>query len=504
MNQSVKKFTELNINSEILSKLNENNFYEMTSVQQNTIPVFLSNKDVIVQSQTGSGKTLSYLIPILSNISLESKNIQSLIIVPTRELGNQIKDVISMFNVNSEVFIGGSDIEEDYKKLETSICIGTPGRLLEILQNKRKEFLKVKYLILDESDKLLDQGFESKLLSIIKFLPKSRITSLFSATVNEAVNRLSIHFLNNPVFIKITENIPDKLDLKYIAISPSLKYNLLLKIIFSNKRSIVFFSTCNQVNFFYELTKTYIKSNDINIETHKIHGKMNQSDRNITYDEYNKTDGILFCTDVAARGIDFKNINVVVHFDIPKDYANIVHRSGRTARNGLSGESIIFIMNNELPYIDYLKLKGITVKNYENVNLDNIIDFNIYKNTFILELAVKAFVSYIRSYKEHIIDYILNLKELDFDGLAELFLLEKIPSMKELKKIKFSKFERPENSNEKQNEKRKRDNCEFKNKKVKSLSKESNMPVNYKISCGIKNKKSNLLLRTRTCQQVIK
>jgi len=484
-------FSELRINNELKELIKLNGFEVMTPVQEASIPEFLK-KDVIVQSQTGSGKTLSYLIPIFNKIQSifqmkedkkEAANdiIQALIIAPTRELCLQISGIIESFKFKNANIIGGSPIEEDVKKLKASIVVGTPGRLFEILLANRGLFNKIKYLVIDECDKLFGYEFEAKLFKIIEMLPKSRTTGLFSATIDDNVNRLSLHCSNNPLVIKVSEHVPEKLSLKYKLLEPRSKIEEIFKIV-KNKKCIVFMATCNSVDFFYNLFENarLRELNDGNkmlgYRWHKIHGKMDQNDRNEVYTNFEREGGTLICTDVAARGIDFKNIDAVIHFDVPKDYSNIIHRSGRTARNGQSGDSIIFIMENEKAFIDFMKLKGVELNNAdsnrmqgahanelpetaEKVTCDTTYDhLKQIMDKDLLNKAVKAFVSYIRSYKEHILSYILNFKELNYDSLTELFFLERIPSMAELKHVKFKNFSRPDqpaNKNKKNFKKRK-------------------------------------------------
>lgn len=451
MNENL--FRSLNINDELLKMLSRNNFINMTPVQSKCIPEFLKH-DVIVQSQTGSGKTLAYLIPIINKLMLSSNSdniIYAVIIVPTRELCIQIHEVICQFGVKSEILIGGIPIVEDTPKINTSIIIGTPGRLFEIIMAHKNAFNKIKYLVIDECDKLLGFEFENKLLKIIKILPKNRITGLFSATIDETVRKLSLHTLKNPISIKTGEDMPKKLSINYKVLNPLNKIQEVFNTVKSQK-CIIFMATCNSVEFFYSLFKSYCNANDETLKLifwHKMHGKMDQKDRSKTYDAFEKEGGVLICTDVAARGIDFKDIDTVIHFDIPKDYTNIVHRSGRTARNGKSGKSIIFMMPNEKAFVNFMKLKNIDLildeHEEENPHFKDI--YNIIKLTMqddLLNKAVKAFVSYIQSYKEHILNYILNYKELDFDGIAELYFLKKIPSMIELKNVKFKNFKKTE------------------------------------------------------------
>ncbi|KAI4290980.1 ATP-dependent RNA helicase DDX55/SPB4 [Pancytospora philotis] len=447
-----KPFDSLRIKDAVKDALRKHGFMAMTGVQEQAIPHMLQRKDAIVQSFTGSGKTLAYAVPLANMIDWAAAGTQALIVVPTRELCAQIKETLGALNARAEVFIGGTAIEDDFARLNATLCVATPGRLLELMQKEPQAFKSVKFLVLDESDKLLDSGFESTLLSILSVLPKTRVTGLFSATVNDAVFRLAKHSLRNPVHIKATDEVPDKLQIGFLAVAPAQKLAQLLRIT-AGRKSIVFFATCAQVDFFFALLIRYVDSQSV-LEApatcglppaiQKIHGKMNQTERGTVYSSFQERGGLLFCTDVAARGIDFKDIDLVVHFDIPKDVANIVHRSGRTARNGSEGESVLFVMPNELAYVDYLRLKGTEVVERESAAVACTKDaMKSCMNEELQALAVRAFVSYFKSYKEHIVNYILSYRELDYDGLAELFQLTKIPSMPELRKVKFKSFAKP-------------------------------------------------------------
>jgi len=528
-----KLFTELNINKNLKTALEAMHLSEMTPVQEQTIPVFLT-RDVIVKSQTGSGKTLAYLIPVVNGMldrgekptEVPTPPTSALIIVPTRELSSQVASIATSLGISSTVFIGGVPMEEDLKKPVCPLVIGTPGRLLEIISRDSRKFSKVKYLVLDESDKLLSLGFEEKLLKLLEFLPKGRRTGLFSATDSEEVAKFALSSLRSPVSIKITESLPSKLKLEYMVVEANRKVEALMDLV-RGRKAIVFFSTCSCVNFYYELfrrglgglsfdnevignvvihdkafegdvsdckafegdapdnkmieddaNKVSVPDNRISVPDkrvlehktaktspngiYRIHGKMPQNERNEVYSCFEADGRLLVCTDVAARGIDFKDVEVVVHFDIPKDYTNIVHRSGRTARMGTVGEAVVFLMPNERMFVNFLKLKGIEAVELvvpERVVPERVADAvqvieSLATSTTstnspalpedLLKLAVQAFVSYIRGYKEHVLNYILNYKELDFDALVELFRLVRIPSMTELKHVKFRKFEREE------------------------------------------------------------
>ncbi|KAI5176148.1 ATP-dependent RNA helicase DDX55/SPB4, partial [Pancytospora epiphaga] len=262
-------FESLKLRPEISEKLSKSGFRDMTPVQAKTIPYALQRKDLIVQSQTGSGKTLAYLVPLAQLLrNPRSTEMHALIIVPTRELCMQIKEAADILGLKSEIFIGGTPIGEDSARLGTAVCIATPGRLLELMTQDIKAFKGVYHLVLDESDKLLDFGFESKLLAIIGMLPKKRVTGLFSATISDAVTKLSLHSLCNPVTVKVTTGIPDKLKLMYLVTSPHRKLDFFLKLT-KDKRSIVFFATCVEVEFFYTLLNSYYgQGSNENIDVH--------------------------------------------------------------------------------------------------------------------------------------------------------------------------------------------------------------------------------------------
>lgn len=446
-------FDGLDIGHGLKEKLRANGFVAMTDVQRACVPELLKGRNVIVQSPTGSGKTLAFLVPLLNHIHVRSaghkSEICAVIIAPTRELSLQIKAVAELFGVACEAFIGGVPIEADYKRMETpfDIVVGTPGRLVELIKWDRQRFSKTSHVILDEADKLLSFGFEQKIAQAVEALPKERVTGLFSATINDSVDRLSRALVRNPLRLQIEErHTPVELSMEYMVLEPVSKLETLLSIA-EGRRCIVFFATCDQVDFFHSLFAAVGFS-----EPHKIHGKMCQAERGKVYGRFMDSRGLLLCTDVAARGIDFRDIELVVHFDIPKDYSNIVHRSGRTARNGRQGKSIVFVMSNEKAYIEFLRLKNVHLTESRSSGQDETSRYDAVRSVVsgeLLDLAVRAFVSYIRSYKEHIVSYILDYRGLNFDSLADLFFLEKIPNMTELRNVRFSRFTKPEKRNEK-------------------------------------------------------
>ena len=479
----MKNFSECkNIKNIVKNRLKELGYESMTEVQEKTLEM---NGNLVVQSPTGSGKTLCYAIPIANNfytdhekVSINKSNsfVKSLIILPTRELCEQVQTVLEDLKLKCQIFIGGTETEENLSLNVVDIVIGTPGRLLQILKAHSKHFQSLKFLILDEADKLLSQGFERQLNAInLLISKKNRITMLFSATIDD--NVLQIMKGLNYTEVKCGNcDIPENLKISYLEIDFDKKLDFTLKIL--KQKTIVFFATCAEVDFYYEVVNEAIKKGlFFNHEARiliKMHGKMPQSERTETYRKIqNLTSFILFTTDVSARGIDFKFIDLVVHFDVPKDCSNILHRSGRTARNGAEGESLLFLMPNEIKMVNYLRLKykkleivrfekkelvdnknnliykkctlNLNYGNYDdNCNQEKIENLQItnritigeiaVQNDKFIPLATRAFVSYIRSYKEHILNFVLNLKELNIEKATNGFYLQRTPKMKELNK----------------------------------------------------------------------
>ncbi|KAF7684408.1 ATP-dependent rRNA helicase SPB4 [Astathelohania contejeani] len=451
----------IKLHNKITQELESKDIQEFTEIQKQVIPIFMKCKDVIVQSQTGSGKTFAFLIPIINNIyksNLSKTKVHSLIIVPTRELALQIQNVAASFqSINCVSFIGGSDIKSDEESLTEggiSIVVSTPGRLNELISRYKTVFSQIKYLVFDEADKLLSFGFRPIIISILQHIPKDRCTGLFSATIDDGITSLAKLSLKNPTMIKISQeqNTPIELTIKYIKTKAFNKLKFLSGLL-RKAHCIVFFATCAQVDYFGEL---FIRIGCQNL--YMIHGKMAQSERSIVYEEFSKARGILFCTDVAARGIDFKGVDKVIHWDVPGDAESFIHRSGRTGRNGNTGEAVAFIMENELKYVNYLKIKKINIVEYGKIEGAIDMSYEEIKNKFdeeLLNKSVKAFVSYLQYYKKHTLNYILSFSELNFDSLAALHFLDKIPKMKEIGNIEFERFKRLNNDRSNKNKKSK-------------------------------------------------
>ncbi|KAF9343112.1 ATP-dependent rRNA helicase spb4 [Mortierella sp. AD094] len=370
-------------------------FTDMTPVQSGAIPLFMKNKDVVVEAVTGSGKTLSFLIPILEKIHRRSRKLAptevgAIVISPTRELATQIAKVLTEFepyfqNIKHQLLIGGeTSLEEDiatFQEVHPDILIGTPGRLEDILSQKRGgvNVKELEVLVLDEADRLLDMGFSVSLNKIMSFLPKQRRTGLFSATMTDGLSELVRAGLRNPVRVVVKvedlvggggQRTPASLHIGYILCSTSQKLLLLSHLLrqeASNKKTIVYFATCASVDYFYKLLSRLPSLSDFAI--HSLHGKMETKKRSLTFKSFTEipagSPGVLLCTDVASRGLDIPDVDFVVQVDPPQDPKAFTHRCGRAGRAGREGKAVVFLVKGkEETYVDFLRVRKVPINRW--------------------------------------------------------------------------------------------------------------------------------------------
>jgi superfamily II DNA/RNA helicase len=348
------KFSDLDIPEPLLNSLNVNNFINPTEIQEKTIPLGLQGKDIIGSAQTGTGKTLAFLIPIIKNL-LENKDHKAIIIEPTRELAQQVLDVaISLckhgLGIRSTLLIGGESHTQQIKNLKnnTRIIIGTPGRIIDHLEKKTLDLSDCHTLILDETDRMFDMGFYIQLESILKYIPSERQTLMFSATFPKEVEEMAAKQLKNPerVFVQPPQD-PNALSKDLIQTTVNVKeedkYDELLKQINEREGSIiVFVKTKKGVD---ALSRKLLRDK---IRCCSIHGDLHQRTREKIIDKFrNKKSRILIGTDVVARGLDIPHIMHVINYDVPLAPEDYVHRVGRTARNGASGCAVTFLTPND-------------------------------------------------------------------------------------------------------------------------------------------------------------
>ena len=441
-------FSELPISKATLRGLDENKWISMTPIQRASIPHILSKKDVLGTALTGSGKSLAFVVPILENLYREKwssmDGLGCLIIIPTRELGIQLFDTLTKVgkyhNFSAGLIIGGKDFEFEKRNIaELNILIATPGRLLQHLQQTPDFVLDhVQMLVMDEADRILEMGFTETINQVIEYLPEHRQTLLFSATLSKSIQSLSRLSLKEYEYINVLPNNEDmatkkKLMQYYIEIDLENKFNLLFSFIKSHlkQKTIVFLSSCKQVRFVYESFKILHPG----VQIMEIHGKQKQSKRTAIYFSFmEKTEAVLFSTDIAARGLDFPAVNWVVQVDCPEDVESYIHRVGRTARYKSGGNSLIMLLPTEIKLLEMLEKKGVTLKKLtpnatKTYSITSGLQGIIAENKDIKHLAERAFVSYIRSIFLMPNKEMFNVQVLPLKKFAESFGLMSVPEL---------------------------------------------------------------------------
>ncbi len=351
------KFTELNLDPQLLEALSYMGFETATPIQEKSIPVILENKDIIACAQTGTGKTAAFVLPVLNKmIGKEDNHINTLIIVPTRELAIQIEQQIQglsyFVSVGSKAIYGGGggkdfDLQKDSLKNGTDIIVATPGKLLSHLKLGYVNFKHVKHLVLDEADRMLDMGFFDDLQKIISYLPEKHQTIMFSATMPTSIERLAQKILKKPVKIALSISKPAEgvNQSVYLAFDEQ-KTNLLTHILSKREHYdsvIIFTSAKARVS---EIVRTLNKSG---YKAKGISSNLDQESREDVLRGFrSKRIRILVATDVMSRGIDIKEINMVINFDVPHDAEDYVHRVGRTARANTKGEAITLVNTKDM------------------------------------------------------------------------------------------------------------------------------------------------------------
>jgi len=351
------KFTELKLHDKLLEAISYMGFETATPIQEQVIPIILENRDLIACAQTGTGKTAAFVLPILDKLSeKKDTHIDTLIIVPTRELAIQIEQQIQGFSyfiaAESMAIYGGGDgrdwqSEKDAFLNGADIIIATPGRLMSHLKMKGVKFDKLKHLVLDEADKMLDMGFIDDIQTIISYLPKKRQTLMFSATMSKSIRQLALKVLHNPVEISLSISTPaEGVDQKVYFVSDDQKPDILKHILLERKQYdsiLIFTSTKSKIT-------DIVKSLDRNgFRAQGISSNLDQNKREeVLRDFRSKRVRILVATDVMSRGIDVKEINLVINYDVPHDAEDYVHRVGRTARVNEKGEAITLVTHKEM------------------------------------------------------------------------------------------------------------------------------------------------------------
>ena len=340
-------FNELPIDNKLKNSIKFADFKTPTPIQSKSIPISLMGKDILGTAQTGTGKTLAFTIPMINKLILD-KNAMALIICPTRELASQVMQTVLKLNVReigigNALLIGGEGMQKQLKKLKkrARIIVGTPGRINDHLKRQSLNLSKVSYLVLDETDRMLDMGFTPQIELILKFIPKQHQTLLFSATLPNNILRISEKYLNNPERIAVGSlSTPiEKIKQETFQITQDKKYHELInQLVERNGSILVFVKTKHGADKIVKRLKYDGHSADA------IHGNLRQSKRERVINNFrNGKSRILIATDVAARGLDIPLIQHVINYDLPQVPEDYIHRIGRTGRAGKDGSALTFL-----------------------------------------------------------------------------------------------------------------------------------------------------------------
>ena len=346
-------FSQFELSEDLIKSLNEIEYTTPTEVQNKAIPKVLEGKDLIVLSKTGSGKTGAFGIPIIEKIKENTSLPQALILTPTRELAVQVDQDIKKMSKHSAlktaVVYGGHSMFHEVDKLTQGVAIvtGTPGRVIDHIQQGNLKTKEIKYLVLDEADRMLDMGFIDQVKKIIKMVPRERITLLFSATMPPEINQLCKHYMNEPESIEIQSDSKtvDTIEQYYTRVAHNEKRKQLFRILTVEdpESCMVFCNTRIEV----DKVNAYLRSKGFAAKA--IHGANSQNNRMKSIQQFKKGSvDVLVATDVAARGLHIDDLTMVINYDVPQDKDNYIHRIGSTGRAGNGGKALTLVTSNDL------------------------------------------------------------------------------------------------------------------------------------------------------------
>ncbi|MBU3912933.1 MAG: DEAD/DEAH box helicase [Nanoarchaeota archaeon] len=379
----MEKFKKLGISEGILSAIKSSGFTEPSEIQEKAIPLVLQGKDVIAGSATGSGKTLVFGAGIIDKVK-KGLGIQAIIMTPTRELAEQVAKHLRFFSrhsgLNVREIYGGVGMGPQISDLRhTDIVVGTPGRILDHLQRRTINLSRVKILVLDEADRMLDMGFIKDVEKIIACCPKERQTMLFSATISKEIVRIADRHMKNPVQVSVNNQIdPSQLYQAFYEPPIEQKFSLLVHLLKLEKNGVVMVF-CNTRRNVDRLTEGLQEQK---IHAIPIHGGLSQNQRSNALQAFHEREAlILVCTDVAARGLDIKNVSHIYNFDIPSTPTEYIHRIGRTARAGKNGIAISFVCSGDHgEFKQILKSVSCTIERLNTPKVERVGSINFKSN----------------------------------------------------------------------------------------------------------------------------
>ncbi|GAN06912.1 ATP-dependent RNA helicase dbp-4 [Mucor ambiguus] len=413
---NAKLFSELPLSDRTQKGLAQSNFKQMTEIQRKGVPLALAKKDVLGAAKTGSGKTLSFLIPVLEILFRQQWNaadgLGALIISPTRELAVQIFEVLKKIGkshtFSAGLIIGGKEFKVEQERIaRMNILVCTPGRLLQHMdQSVGFSCDNLQVLVLDEADRIMDMGFQNTMNAIIENLPPQRQTLLFSATQTRSVKDLARLSLKDPEYVAVHEkaehSTPKTLSQHYVVTELPKKLDVLYSFVKSHLKSktIVFLSSCKQTRFVFE---AFCKLQP-GVPIMHLHGKQKQTKRVDIFRKFTSSQhAVLLCTDIAARGLDFPSVDWVVQLDCPEDADTYIHRVGRTARFDADGHALMILVPSEVEgMVEELKKKRVPVEEIKirtskQQSIQKQLQSFCFQDPEIKYLAQRAFVAYMRS-----------------------------------------------------------------------------------------------------------
>ena len=418
------RFEEISISKELQRAISDMGFEEMSPIQSQAIPKMLEGKDVIGQAQTGTGKTAAFGIPIIEKCNLDDKSVQALVLCPTRELSIQVAEEIGRLakykkGISVIPIYGGQPIDRQIRALKkgVNIVIGTPGRVIDHIRRKTLKIGNVSMMVLDEADEMFDMGFRDDIELVMNQLKEERQTVFFSATMASEIMKFASRYQSDPEIIKVVhkELTVPKVEQFYFELKQHMKTEILSRLmdIYNPKLSIVFCNTKKKVD---ELTEE-LQSRGYFADG--LHGDLKQSQRDTVMGKFRKgTIDILVATDVAARGIDVDDIDMVINYDMPQDEEYYVHRIGRTARAGREGLAISFVAGR-----DIYKLKDIqkyTKTKIQRKDLPTLKDIQENYTSVMLEKIKEEIDNEDLSKYEKIIESLIHEEHTSFDIAAAL------------------------------------------------------------------------------------
>ncbi len=363
-------FKDLPLSPEVMKGIEELGFTNLFPIQAQAITPLLDGKDVIGQAQTGTGKTAAFGVPMIEKLNLNNPNVQGLILEPTRELAVQVAEHLRSIGKHARIRVlalyGGEAVQKQILALQrkTSIVVGTPGRIIDLLERGVLNLNSVNTVVLDEADRMLDMGFIDDIEFILSRIPKNRQTSLFSATIDQTVMNLCHRYMKNPekILVSKDEIALTQINQYYRIVNPYDKFECLRNILAQNDigRAIIFCKTRGETSFIAEKLKRW------GFDAKPLHAGLSQPQRDFVINSFRNGElKLLVATDVAARGLDIEGITHIINYDIPLDALVYFHRIGRTARVGRQGTAITLVGYGEIT--EFEQIKALTKTNIEEL-----------------------------------------------------------------------------------------------------------------------------------------